>query len=377
MPPVNAASADSAELNKAARSERLPGLDAARALAVIAMVVGHTAHALLTDQARALSWVQTYWTFRGLTAPLFLFVSGWAVFASVDRAGATGFSLLRSRLGRVGLLLGLALLLRWPGWNVRGVFTGDVETWRHLIGYDALHCIGVSLFLGILVLSVVPPGRWRILVLGAIAVGVPLLTGPFVRSLGSFDLHWLLRATFIADARSPFALLPWTGYFFAGAFAGTCLGYLKGQWAKVAGLLVVGAVVTVSAWAWGVKNVPYDSPLLFAWRVGQVILIAAAATAVPLGWAKVCAPIGRSTLVIYVAHLPIVYGWSTIPGLAGRWGRTLEPLQVIATATVVFAVCFSLAVGLRRGRAAFEGWLRRRAATAPSVSPATGESPPS
>ena len=58
--------------------------------------------------------------------------------------------------------------------------------------------------------------------------------------------------------------------------------------------------------------------------------------------------LGRSSLVVYVAHLPIVYGWSTIPGLASRYGRTFSVGQVLLSATVLLAIGLVIAELIRR-----------------------------
>ena len=61
------------------RPLRFPALDLARALGVLAMVFGHTCDALLSPAARITPAIATYWKARGLTAPLFMMVSGWVV----------------------------------------------------------------------------------------------------------------------------------------------------------------------------------------------------------------------------------------------------------------------------------------------------------
>ena len=89
-----------------ARGARNTGLDRARAVAVVAMVMGHTLDAVLSDAARDGVGMVTYWSLRAVTAPLFLFVAGWAFATTVQRTGAHGSSVLRRYLPRVGLLFG-------------------------------------------------------------------------------------------------------------------------------------------------------------------------------------------------------------------------------------------------------------------------------
>src|SRR5688572_7118933 len=74
----------------AAGGGRSAALDAVRAVAVIAMVMGHTLDATLSPEARALPALQVYWMFRGVTAPLFLCVAGWALSGGLARAVGRG-----------------------------------------------------------------------------------------------------------------------------------------------------------------------------------------------------------------------------------------------------------------------------------------------
>ncbi len=334
------------------RAPRSPGLDAARALAVIAMVFGHTADATLSDASRALPWIQTYWTFRGLTAPLFLFVAGWAVMTVVDRSGATGFSVLRARLPRVVLLFALGIGLRWPGWGLDRLFAFERDVWKHFLGFDALHCIAASLLAGGLALSLVRNFAGRAVVLGALTVLLPLVTGVVAASAAQRPLPLVLQSALVMDARSPFPVLPWAGYFFAGALVGLLLTKIARQWGKALLLLCLGAAIAAGAWAVGVAQLPGSSAVLFAWRLGQVLMIASLATVLPMAFASRLAPIGKASLVVYVAHLPVVYGWSTFAGLGSRLGRSLELWQVAIIAAVLLAMGMGIAslIGWGKGR---------------------------
>ncbi|MBR3090375.1 MAG: DUF1624 domain-containing protein, partial [Bacteroidetes bacterium] len=68
----------STELNKKKQSSRIPSLDIARLLAMLMMVQGHTIYCLLdTNIINSGLWYWNTWTFiRGITAPVFLMVSG-------------------------------------------------------------------------------------------------------------------------------------------------------------------------------------------------------------------------------------------------------------------------------------------------------------
>jgi uncharacterized membrane protein len=339
---------------------RSPGLDAVRALATVAMVFGHTADGLLSDAARAQKAVQTYWTFRGLTAPLFLFVAGWAVMASVERGKVTGQALVRKRLPRVGLLLFWGYLLRFPGWDLWGLFKGRHEPWAALLGFDALHCIAVSLLLAVGVVAYVRSARARAIVFGTLTVLLPLASGALVGAVVSWGTPLFLRQPFVPDASSPFPLLPWAAYFFAGAFCGQLLALVKGgQHGRALGMVLLGAGLTFVCARIGAADA-LTSPTLFGYRLGQVVVIAGVGMALPMVIAQRLALLGRSSLVVYVFHLPIVYGWSTFPGLNARIGHALTLWQVAGLALVLLMLGLAFAEGIR-------AWKRRRAQPVPAA----------
>lgn len=355
----------------------------------MAMVIGHTADGLLSDAARAVGWIQVYWGFRGLTAPMFLVVSGWAVAEWASRSGLKGWSLVRNRAGRVAMLLACGFVLRWPGWDVPGVLSLDKTPWEHLLAFDALYCIALSLLAGTALFALVPSLAARRWALGIAAVGIPLLSAAVHSAVIAVDPPLPIRLAFLADAISPFALFPWAGYFFAGALIGHLLPLVRGPIPRAAALLAAsGALLTLTSIA-GVDWSSAASPSVVASRLGEVLAILAAVTLVPAALSKRLAMIGRSSLVVYVAHLPIVYGWSTSAGLVGVWGRTLQPLEVLAVAAFLLAFGLALASALRWTRAAAPRllqaivepsgdtvWAAHRITSAEADRPAATEAPP-
>jgi peptidoglycan/LPS O-acetylase OafA/YrhL len=360
------------------RAERLPGLDAARALAVVAMVVGHTADGLLSDTARALPWVQVYWGFRGLTSPLFLVVSGWAVMTAASRSGLSGPAFFRDRLGRVATLIACGLALRWPGWDARGIFALEPAAWTHLLGFDALQCIAWSLFAGAALLAVVPGFAARAWALGIVAVLVPFGSASVHVAIAALEPAFPVRLALVPGPESPFALFPSAGYFFAGALVGHLLPLMRGNLLRAAALLAAGCALVGATRVVGIDWTTLASPMLFVFRLGQVLTILGAVTLIPAVASARVAPLGRSALVVYVAHLPIVYGWSTLAGLTEIWGRSLQPWQVLGVAACLLTFGLALAWALRWTKASLRALqLSLPTPTAsPSPSPsATGEPP--
>jgi uncharacterized membrane protein len=321
------------------------GLDRARAVAVIAMVMGHTLDAVLSDAAREGPGMLAYWSMRAVTAPLFLFVAGWAFATTVQRTGAQGPGVLRRYVPRVGLLLGWGYLLRWPGWGLPALFAGEPWVWRHFLAFDALHGVAGALLLGAGVLALLPGRAARMGALAALTLLFPL-AGPWVRASVDGGGWPLALEQALAGKTSNFPLFPWSAYFFAGGFTGLGLGLVKRvpQW-----LVMIGtgtALLSLMA-LWG-GDPRVSDPTLVVWRLGLLGVVAGLAMLLPARLDGHLGPVGRASLWVYVVHLPIAYGWSTFAGLASRWGHSLEVLPAIATALSVLGVSLALALPAKR-----------------------------
>jgi acyltransferase len=330
-----------------ARRPRLAALDAARALGVLAMVMGHTLDAVLSPAARQTPLMVQYWHARGFTAPLFMLVSGWAVTLAIGRSGARGWEIPRGRLRRVLLLLLIGYALRWPGWGVDRLLAGDRDVWAHFLAFDALHCIAVALFTTALVLAL-PWHRFaRAAVLAGLAAAAVLLGAsagiPGASQATAAGLPSSIPAMAVAQmfgGTSAFPLLPWAAYFYCG----TLVGLLAPQDRR--GALGIGAValallLVTTQWAGLGERLPGD-PVLIAFRVGVVLAVLALLELVPAALARRAAPLGKSSLGVYALHLPIVYGWSTHPGLSTYLGPTLGAAAGLGVAALVLVVSFLL-----------------------------------
>jgi uncharacterized membrane protein len=330
---------------------RIAALDAARALGVLAMVCGHTLDALLSPAIRATPGIDAYWRARGLTAPLFLLVAGWAVAASVVRGRAEGWEILRARLPRVGLLLLVGYLLRVPGWDLGALIAGNRHLWRHFLAFDALHCIALGLLGGAAVLSACRTHVARVAgfaALAAVALAVaPLIPVTRARGIGLIALEQAALGT------SPFPLFPWVAYFFAGGIVGLLATGARPLRAA-AGMAAAGATAVVAARLAGLEDLPAHSAVLFAYRGGQVLIVLAALAAVP-GWiARRAAPAGRASFFVYALHVPVVYGWANQQGLAQRIGPSLGLGAAVAAGVGLAAACLAANAIVERGRRAIE-----------------------
>ncbi len=351
---------------------RIAALDLARALAVVLMIVGHTLDAVLSPAARAEPPVSLYWSLRGLTAPLFLVVSGWALAAAAQGRGLRGLGVLRSRLPRALLLLALGYGLRWPGWGIALLREGDPSVWAHLLAFDALHAIAGSLLATSLLLGLPGGARWKVGALMALALlAVALGASPPSPAPALPRAIPALAIAQAAGGTSPFPLFPWGGYFLAGAAIGLLGGHGDRRFAI--GLGLGGALLVTVASASGVEGVPGGDPRLFALRMGASFLLLASLRMVPSAMARLARPIARASLAAYLIHLPIVYGWSTHQGLQQRIGPQLPfgAALEVALAVVVAPLVASPAVagGLTLARRVLE---RARGSGAPTSTRTSG-----
>jgi acyltransferase len=331
------------------------------------MVLGHTLHALLSPSAREDVWVQHYWALRGITAPLFLLVSGWAVVAAIDRRKEGARGMYGRLMRRALLLLFLGYLLRWPGWETVQALGWGEALMARLFGFDALQCIGGSLLVGTMVLWLAR-GSWsRALALGALTVGI-LLASPWVWQLGPSLPVALRQATGMEGSQFP--LFPWASFFFAGALVAWLLRLLRPGWPQGLVLAALGAGVLGVA-----HQLPPDwgptSAWLVAYRVGQGLLVLAAANFAPVRLSRLLAPLGLLSLWVYLLHLPVVYGWGGTPGLAGRVGPTLELVPALLVGVGLLGACYAVARLLRRLRKLHFPW---RPTVATTLGPSFGPS---
>lgn len=325
-------------------AQRLAALDAARALGVVAMVFGHTLDGLLSPAARVAPGMQAYWAARGLTLPLFLTVSGWAVAMAITRGAARGLAIPRGRLSRVLLLLAIGYALRWPGWDFAGLWDLAPYPWVHLLAFDALHLIGVCLLAASLVLALPWSPREQALLfvaLTVLAVAMGLRPpAPLLPEWWELPFGPSLVLVQAFGGNSPFPIFPWSAHFFTGAVVG--LAARADARRTLVVLAASGAVLVVATFWAGVGTMPIGHPVLMAYRTGVVLVVLAALSRVPQGLARRLAPLGRASLGVYAIHVPIVYGWSRIDGLTARVGQTLTVGQSILAAVAVLLLSWGI-----------------------------------
>ena len=307
------------------------------------MVLGHTLDAVLSTSARSGYWVQRYWELRGITAPLFLLVAGWAVVAALGSHPDAARSSFGKRVRRGLLLLVLGYGLAWPGWGAVLQMGWGEPLLARLFAFDALPCIGISLIVGAAALMFANGPLSRTLVLAALAVGIPLVSSG-VWGLAEHAPVVLRNA--LGSPATKFPLFPWAGFFFAGALAAHLMRQLLPGWPQSLAISAVGLALLLIT-----KLVTADwaptSAWLVAYRVGQGLVVLGILCLMPRLVSRRLSPLGRSSLWVYVLHIPVVYGWAGIAGIAERVGPTLGLAAALSVGFALLAGSYGIVAFVR------------------------------
>lgn len=328
--------------NICVRSTRDPWLDAVRGLSVLAMVVGHTLDLSLTPAIRDTPAIALYWSFRGLTAPLFLLVAGWALMSSVrqmDRAT------LGRRVRRAALILALGYGLHWPGLSAAMPMARAGTLWPHLLEFDALPCIGWSLLLGLGLLAVLPHTPGRVGAFGTLAMWLPFMV-PLSWPVAEHS-PWLWHGL-LGHPEARFPLVPWAAFFFLGMGLAAVLRPLANARHRAMALLLSGGLLLLILETTGLESWSPASPWPTFYRMGQVMLVLGTLSAAAVGRVTVLGRLGQSSLAIYVVHLVFLYGWGGTEGLAARVFQRLPLALGLGLAAGVLVASYSVARQLPR-----------------------------
>ena len=331
---------------------RDPWLDAVRGVSVVAMVFGHTLDLTLRDSVRGQSLVELYWSLRGVTAPLFLVVAGWALVSSLRLTDA---HTVGRRLRRALLVLALGYGLHWPGLSAAQAMGAEGTLWPHLLAFDALPCIGWCIVGGVIVLSALPRRVGRVGALGILAVWIP-----FVATISwpaGLAAGWLWRGL-LGHPEAHFPLVPWSAFFCLGGALSLLLSDLRERRHRTMALLMAGGMLLLLLELTGLETWTASSPWPSFFRMGQALLALGLLSLVRVGRVPGLVTLGRSSLGVYVAHLVLLYGWAGDEGLAMRWERQLSMPWALGLAVLVL----SGAVAMARGIPSALSWLERNAA---------------
>lgn len=331
---------------------RFDALDTLRCLAVLFMVQGHTFFIVIEDSVRPALWYRWHNYLHGYTAPAFLLGAGLAfgvtTFGNLGAHTRWGAG-LRKRLWRYFSILVLGYALQMPPLNADFGNLG-YDRARLFLRVDALQHIGIILLVCQLMVFVLRR-RWLITAAAfGLGAAIVLLAPALSRLPLQEHLPLAVAGYLTSNTGSPFPLVPWSGFVLLGiALAGAIprasmnRPSLRLALALAAGgLLSVGASLLLDRMAPGIfgeHNYWKVGPYFFLRRAGWIVALlggfalfdwtvrrlgAAASGGATRHWIQL---IGQNSLIVYVAHLIVLYGSPYTLGVSSYASQSLSVLQ--------------------------------------------------
>ena len=341
-------------------SDRIQYVDFMRGFAVIIMVMGHSIDSVLSIDERATTLFRLHDAVRGFTAPLFLFVAGYAFSVATEKNWAAYLSLSSptlKRFGKIALLLIIGYALHFPFFSLHKIlFEASSQEYMQFFQADVLHCVALSLLLLHLIIFVTRTPRAFARTTFGVAATVIVAT-PIVWSVDLAPRFSSILAPYLNQhQQSIFPLFPYASYLLAGAVTGHY--FLEAKRNNREGnffhrTVFLGVGVMISALMLDLIPIsiypPHDywkaSPLFFLIRLSIVLLIVVgfwAMRRIPPVAARQLKLLGQASLFVYVFHLVLVYGSAANNGLAQVVGQTLVYRDAFIVALLVLVVMVAI-----------------------------------
>ncbi|MBI3365411.1 MAG: DUF1624 domain-containing protein [Ignavibacteriae bacterium] len=336
-------------------------IDLFRGLAVFVMIETHVVNALLITPLKDEAFFKVLTFVNGLVAPSFLFCAGFALAITFQRKW-TDFRQMKYPLWRyiVRLLfiLVVAYSLHMPFFSLKRLRElADQNAWLPFFQSDILQVIAVTLFV-LVVLALLLRDQNIFMKVTAILILVLIFISPMIREMDYSNSSVWLRPYLTMQFKSQFPLFPWAAFLASG----TIIGYLflkakaaKGEIRFIRQLgygALLGIILSLVVEYQPMTFYPnHDfwraSPEFFFVRLGIVCLIAVglwqyeqrrgASTRSVLG------VFGQESLLVYVVHLLVVYGYTYEWSFIRMFGPTRSYLQCVELFLALTAAMYVMA----------------------------------
>ena len=341
-----------------AASERFAFLDVVRGIAVIWMIQVHVTNVLLDPALRVGTWFDVLNISNGYVAPTFIFCAGAGLWIALSRKGAKYLTFgadLRDYLRRLSYILFWAYALHVPFYSLERMLIARADEVLPWLQVDVLQTIVYSSVAALVVFLVVRNLTRATWLFGILSAVVMCTTWAVWKAPPSSILPWPIAYAVSPAPASPFPLLPWSAYLFAGAFVtGLFMTSTNkrrfAQWMFAIGL--VGPFVVFMSMQFG-PPMPWDdvwwrtSPGVHLFRIFATLLLLGALFPLEhrlrtsrLG--VLLQTIGNESLFMYVGHLLLVYG--PMADMIERWTGSRH--TGYGTVAIVWIIVTLLFVGL-------------------------------
>jgi len=204
--------------------QRIRPLDIMRGFAVVVMVIGHSIDSVLGLDVRTSDAFRLYDAVRGFTAPIFLFVAGYAFIVATEKRWAEFHVLGRpvlKRLSKILLLLLVGYALHVPFFSLDKILHNTTpEEYAQFFQVDVLHCLAASMVLLQMGVFLARTPRGFAVTVLASASGIVLVT-PLMWQVNFAPLLSPVVAPYVNGlVMSIFPIFPYAGFFFFGTGIG-------------------------------------------------------------------------------------------------------------------------------------------------------------
>jgi uncharacterized membrane protein len=321
---------------------RIQFIDFLRGFAVIVMVIGHSLDSVLSEELRTTGIFGFYTMLRGFTAPLFLFVAGFAFIIATEKRWEEYRTLstpLRKRILKMGTLILIGYAMHFPFFSFTKIVaaSGPQEV-AQFLQVDILQCLAVSI-LALHAMIWFLPTQVSFVRFLSVVTGAIVLAAPWIWSFDFAPLLSPVVAPYLNQQQvSLFPMVPYTAFLYAGVVTGHYYGVARLRQAEQRFfLLLLSLAVGMIGMALLLDRLPLTiypphdfwktSPNFFLIRLGVVVFItsgfffARALRGIP---ARQLVVLGQASLLVYVVHLILVYGSAANAGLTQVIGKTLQ-----------------------------------------------------
>jgi uncharacterized membrane protein len=344
-------------------NNRLKYIDVYRGLAILLMLHGHTTDALLNPTDKMSLAYQIYTIFRGFTAPMFLFISGFAFSVSTLKhipEYTKPSEKFFKRIRKFFFIILLGYFLHLPYLSLQKLATeSNFKTLAQLFSSDVLQVIGISLLsLQIALFALKDEFKFARFVLYA---GVfSFIISPFFFMVNFSKYLPLFISQYLNNFNgSNFPLFPWIGFILLGSYIGhrfmleLKLGRVEIFLNKILKLsLLIFPLSLVLEALYNILFDPsepliYSSPFLAISRLSFVLILFYLIWRVEKLINLKIHPLqilGVESLFAYIFHLMVVYGSPLNPtcSYSAFWGGTLSYGYVFLLFLILLFTVFSL-----------------------------------
>jgi uncharacterized membrane protein len=343
-----------------AHSKRYDFIDVLRGLSCIVMIETHVVNALMLSGYRNNPSFYVLNTINGFVSIVFLFCAGAGFWIAGERKFKTYLAFekpLFQYIQRLGFILLVAYWLKIPEFSIHKMLSASPEKILHFFSCDVLDCIAITSFISLALLLIVRHIPTLRILYTVLACGIFFGSQVFAHTDLTVGLPWWLGGLVAHRPRSPFGLLPWSGYFFYGIALTAWFFHAQDKHRFIQYAMSISVVVLMVIFSdlW-LDYIPaltahgnwwFWSPLHFAFRIAVIALLFGGLYLLEeqrifdrffTHAHSMVKTIGQESLFVYVFHLMLVYGSVVNLGMAFFIGPNLDPLPVALLTLIVTAL---------------------------------------